>query len=207
MGNYISDAVIKRLPRYRRFLKRLEESGVTRVSSKELGEMMDVTASQIRQDLNHFGGFGQQGYGYGVAELGESLEKIMGTDKTYNIAFVGCGRLGQALIGYINGNEPHYRIVALCDNREDLIGQEISGIRVMSKEDFKVRMKAGDIDILALTLPASKVEEVAKDIEGTGIRGVWNFGHTDIKIKGVHVMNVHLSDSLQSLTYYINHPE
>ncbi len=205
MGNYISDAVIKRLPRYRRYLRNLEKSGVSRVSSKELGEMMDVTASQIRQDLNHFGGFGQQGYGYGVAELGNSLEQIMGLDKTYNIAFIGCGRLGQALIGYLNGNEPHYKIVALCDNRPELAGTEIAGIKVMDKEEFKVRMRKGDIDILALTAPARIADEVAGDLEGTGIRGVWNFGHTDITIKGVHVMNVHLSDSLHALTYYINH--
>lgn len=207
MGNYISDAVIKRLPRYRRFLKKLEESGTTRVSSKELGEMMDVTASQIRQDLNHFGGFGQQGYGYGVAELGTSLEKIMGIDKTYNIAFIGCGRLGQALIGYIKGNEPNYNIVALCDNRPEVVGKEIAGVTVMDKENFKARMKQGDIDILALTLPAEKVEEVAKDLEGSGIKGVWNFGHVDINIKGIYTMNVHLSDSLHSLTYYINHQD
>ena len=205
MSNYISDAVIKRLPRYRRYLKNLETAGTTRVSSKELGEMMDVTASQIRQDLNHFGGFGQQGYGYSVSDLGDSLEKIMGVDKNYNIAFIGCGRLGQALIGYLIGHEPHYKIVALCDNRPSIAGTEIAGVKVMDKEAFKERMKQGDIDILALTAPARVADEVAADLEGTGIRGVWNFGHTDITIKGVHVMNVHLSDSLHALTYYINH--
>jgi len=207
MSEYISDAVIKRLPRYRRYLKKLEDGGTSRVSSKELGEMMDVTASQIRQDLNHFGGFGQQGYGYGVAELGESLEKIMGLDRVYNVAFVGCGRLGQAVINYVSGNEPCYKVVALCDNRAEMIGQEIAGIKVLSKEDFQARMKEGGIDILALTLPGAKADEVAKDIAGSGIRGIWNFGHTDINIRGVHTTNVHLSDSLHALTYYINHPD
>ena len=143
MANYISDAVIRRLPRYRRYLRNLEAAGTSRISSKELGEMMDVTASQIRQDLNHFGGFGQQGYGYGVAELGNSLEKIMGLDKTYNIAFIGCGRLGSALIGYLAGNEPHYKIVALCDNRPSIAGTELAGTKVMDKESFKARMKQG----------------------------------------------------------------
>ena len=205
MANYISDAVIRRLPRYRRYLRNLEAAGTSRISSKELGEMMDVTASQIRQDLNHFGGFGQQGYGYGVADLGVSLEKIMGLDKNYNIAFIGCGHLGQAMIHYLAGNEPHYKIVALCDNRPELVGKELEGIKIMDKETFKERMKQGGIDILALTAPARIAEEVAQDLDGTGIRGIWNFGHTDLNIKGVHVMNVHLSDSLHALTYYINH--
>ena len=205
MSNYISDAVIRRLPRYRRYLRNLENAGISRVSSKELGEMMDVTASQIRQDLNHFGGFGQQGYGYGVADLGKSLEEIMGLDKTYNIAFIGCGRLGQAMIGYLAGHEPHYKIVALCDNRPEYVGKEFAGIKVVDKATFRERLKEGGIDIIAITAPARIAEEVAADLPGTGVRGVWNFGHTDITLKGVHVMNVHLSDSLHALTYYINH--
>ena len=131
----------------------------------------------------------------------------MGLDKTYNQAFIGCGRLGQALISYITNNEPNYHIVALCDDREDMIGTELNGIKIMSKPEFQVRMKQGDIDILALTLPGTRTEDVAKDLEGSGIKGVWNFGHTDINIKGIHVMNVYLSDTLHSLTYYINHPD
>ena len=118
----ISDAVIHRLPRYYRHLDDLFNKGVVRISSGSLGAKMDITASQIRQDLNHFGGFGQQGYGYGVADLGKNLEEIMGLDKTYNIAFIGCGRLGQAMIGYLAGHEPHYKIVALCDNRPEYVG-------------------------------------------------------------------------------------
>ena len=110
MDSYISDAVIRRLPRYRRYLKKLSGQGIQRISSKELGSIMDVTASQIRQDLNHFGGFGQQGYGYGVEDLSQKLEEIMGLDRTYNIGVVGCGRLGQAIISYLANNEPFYKL-------------------------------------------------------------------------------------------------
>ena len=206
MNNYVSDAVVRRLPRYRRYLKKLKDQGIQRISSKDLGNIMDVTASQIRQDLNHFGGFGQQGYGYGVAELESKLEEIMGLDRTYNIAFVGCGRLGQAIINYISGDEPIYKSVGLCDNRPDMIGTEIAGVKVQSKEEFRKRMHRG-IDILVITAPAVIAEEVAEDVAGTDIKGVWNFGHTELVIKGVKVLNVHLSDSLHALCYYINHPD
>ena len=206
MNNYVSDAVVRRLPRYRRYLKKLLAGGTQRISSKELGNIMDVTASQIRQDLNHFGGFGQQGYGYGVAELEGKLVEIMGLDRTYNIAFVGCGRLGRAVISYLAGHEPMFKLVGLCDNRPDLIGTEINGVKIQSKEEFKKRMHSG-IDILVITAPAVVAEEVAEDLEGTEIKGVWNFGHTEIAAKGVKVMNVHLSDSLHALCYYINHPD
>ena len=206
MNNYVSDAVIRRLPRYRRYLKKLQSQDIQRISSKELGEIMDVTASQIRQDLNHFGGFGQQGYGYGVAELDQKLEGIMGLDRTYTMAFVGCGKMGQSVIHFINGNEPNFKIVALCDNRPEMIGKEIEGIVVQDKESFRQRMRTG-IDILVITAPARIAEEVAGDISGTEIKGVWNFGHTDFNVKGVKVINVHLSDTLHSLCYYINHPD
>ena len=206
MNNYVSDAVVRRLPRYRRYLKKLKDKGIQRISSKELGNIMDVTASQIRQDLNHFGGFGQQGYGYGVSELSDKLEEIMGLDKTYTLGFVGCGKLGQAMINYISGNEPNYKIVGLCDNREEMIGKEIAGVKIQDKASFRETMKKG-IDILVITAPARIAEEVAADIPGTEIKGVWNFGHTEFNIKGVKVVNVHLSDSLHALCYYINHPE
>ena len=206
MDSYISDAVIRRLPRYRRYLKKLSGQGVQRISSKELGSIMDVTASQIRQDLNHFGGFGQQGYGYGVEDLSLKLEEIMGLDRTYNIGVVGCGRLGQAIISYLANNEPCYKLAGLCDNRADMVGTEINGVKVEDKASFKETMKKG-IDILIITAPARIAEEVAGDIEGTEIKGIWNFGMTEFHIKGVKVINVHLSDSLHALCYYINHPD
>ena len=205
MNNYVSDAVVRRLPRYRRYLKKLKEKGITRISSKDLGEIMDVTASQIRQDLNHFGGFGQQGYGYSVEDLIERLEGIMGIDKEYRVGVIGCGKLGRSMINYLK-QEPCYKIIALCDNRPDMIGDTIDGIKVEDKESFKKRL-ADQIDILILTVPAAKAEEVAADLEGTSVKGVWNFGMTELNIKGVHVTNVHLTDSLHSLCYYINHPD
>ncbi|MBR0085399.1 MAG: redox-sensing transcriptional repressor Rex, partial [Lachnospiraceae bacterium] len=119
MNTYVSDAVVRRLPRYRRYLIKLKKNGVTRISSKELGEIMDVTASQIRQDLNRFGGFGQQGYGYSVDELITKLEEIMGINKVYRVGVIGCGRLGSSLISYLK-QEPIYKITALCDNRPDM---------------------------------------------------------------------------------------
>ena len=206
MDGYISDAVIRRLPRYRRYLKKLKAQGIQRISSKDLGSIMDVTASQIRQDLNHFGGFGQQGYGYGVEDLADKLEDIMGLKKTYNVGVVGLGRLGEAIVGYLNNNESCYKIVALCDNRPEITGREIAGLTVQDKQSFKQTMKTG-IDILIITAPGYIAEEVAEDIEGTEIKGIWNFGQIEFNIKGVKVVNVHLSDSLHALCYYINHPD
>ena len=114
--------------------------------------------------------------------------------------------MGQSVIHFINGNEPNFKIVALCDNRPEMIGKEIEGIVVQDKESFRQRMRTG-IDILVITAPARIAEEVAGDISGTEIKGVWNFGHTDFNVKGVKVINVHLSDTLHSLCYYINHPD
>jgi redox-sensing transcriptional repressor len=207
MKTYVSDAVIKRLPRYRRFLKSLKEQGTDKVSSKQLGEIMDVTASQIRQDLNHFGGFGQQGYGYGVEELGDRLGEILGVDKTYNVAFIGCGRLGQALMNFLIANEPNYKITALCDIRPELQGREIAGVKIDAVEDFNKKLIGGGIDIVILTIPADQVEAVRDLIEKSDVKGVWNFSMTEMVIKGKKVMNMHLSESLQALTYYINHPD
>ncbi len=207
MKAYVSDAVVKRLPRYRRFLNHLSEQGIDKVSSKQLGEIMDVTASQIRQDLNHFGGFGQQGYGYGVDELSERIGEILGIDKTYNLAFIGCGRLGQALINYLVANEPNYKITALCDLRPELIGKEIAGVKVTGMDEFNKKMKSGGIDIVVLTVPAKQAEAVKELIADSDVKGVWNFSITEMAIRGKKVMNMHLSDSLQALTYYINHPD
>ena len=201
----ISRAVIRRLPRYFRFLGELRDAGVEKISSHDLSLIMHVTASQIRQDLNNFGGFGQQGYGYGVGELAESLEKIMGLDKTYNIAFVGCGHLGEAISKYIYNNEKNYNIAALCDDREPMQGKVINGMKVMSVEDFKERLAQGGIDIVAITGPVELAKSVIDSIEGSGVRGIWNYAHMDIQLKGVYVLNMHLSDSLHALTYYINH--
>ena len=205
MNAYVSDAVVRRLPRYRRYLLKLKNNGVTRISSKELGEIMDVTASQIRQDLNHFGGFGQQGYGYSVDDLIVKLEEIMGINKVYRVGVIGCGRLGQSLIKYIK-QEPIYKIVALCDNRPEMIGTEVEGVVVDDKETFKKRYKS-EIDILILAVSGTRLEEIEEDLKGSNVKGIWNFSMTEINVKGIHTMDVHLTDSLHSLCYYINHPD
>ena len=203
----ISNAVINRLPRYRRYLIELQKKGVEKISSKEFSNLIGYTASQIRQDLNNFGGFGQQGYGYGVEELGDRLGEILGVDKTYNVAFIGCGRLGQALMNFLIANEPNYKITALCDIRPELQGKEIAGVKIDAVEDFNKKLIGGGIDIVILTIPADQVEAVRDLIEKSDVKGVWNFSMTEMVIKGKKVMNMHLSDSLQALTYYINHPD
>ena len=203
----ISNAVIRRLPRYRRYLIELDRKGVDKISSKEFSELIVYTASQIRQDLNNFGGFGQQGYGYGVEELGNSLDDILGLNKTYNVAFIGCGRLGQALANYIAANEPAYRLCAMCDLRPEIIGQTVAGVTVLGEQDFDALVRKGGIDIIVLTVPADQCQRVCDLIENSSVKGVWNFSTSEMVIKGKKVMNMHLSDSLQALTYYINHPE
>lgn len=205
-AKFVSDAVIKRLPRYRRYLKDLLDNGVERISSGELAEEMNLTASQIRQDLNHFGGFGQQGYGYSVEHLHEELSSILGVDREYSVVMVGCGRLGEALANYIRNYEPSFKITAICDIREDLQGKEVCGIEIVGAEKFQKHLESNKNDLAIITVPPERVKEVVDLLVSHGVKGIWNFGLTDLELKGVAVSNVHLSDSLHSLVYYINHP-
>lgn len=204
---YVSDAVIRRLPRYKRFLRSLKLKGQEKTSSKELAQIMDLTASQIRQDLNHFGGFGQQGYGYNVSDLERQIDKILGTDKTYTMGFIGCGRLGEALANYIRNNEPHFKVTALCDIRPDMQGTEIAGAKVMGQSEFDEFVKKNPIDIMVLTVPADQIPSVERICVEANVKGVWNFGLVEISLPGIPVSNMHLSESLESLVYYINHPD
>jgi redox-sensing transcriptional repressor len=206
-AKFVSDAVIKRLPRYRRYLKDLLDNGVERISSGELAEEMNLTASQIRQDLNHFGGFGQQGYGYSVENLHEELSSILGVDHEYSVVMVGCGRLGEALANYIRNYEPNFKITAICDIREDLQGKEVCGVNIVDAKEFKKHLASNKNDLAIITVPPEMVKEVVDLLVSHGVKGIWNFGLTDFELRGVAVSNVHLSDSLHSLVYYINHPE
>ncbi len=203
----VSDAVIKRLPRYRRYLKDLHNSGIERISSGELADKMNLTASQIRQDLNHFGGFGQQGYGYSVENLREELSSILGVDREYSVVMVGCGRLGKALANYLRNYEPNFKVNAICDIREDLQGKEVCGINIVGAKEFNKYLASNKCDIAIITVPPEMVKEVVDLLVSHGVKGIWNFGLTDLELKGVAVANVHLSDSLHSMVYYINHPE
>ena len=201
----ISKAVIKRLPRYYRYLGNLLEEKVERISSNELSEMMNVTASQIRQDLNNFGGFGQQGYGYNVKYLYTEIGKILGLDKDHNFIIIGAGNLGQALANYASFERNGFILKSLFDVNPRLEGVTIRGIPVRMLDELEGYLQENDIEIAALTLPKSKAEEVADVLVANGIKAIWNFAHTDLTLpKDVIVESVHLADSLMKLSYNIS---
>lgn len=198
----ISKAVINRLPRYYRYLGDLLEKDVVRISSKELSEKMKVTASQIRQDLNNFGGFGQQGYGYNVEYLHSEIGKILGLDKKYNIIIIGAGNLGQALANYVDFERRGFYIRGIFDVNPRLIGMQIRGIDVQLVDNLEEFLRANPVDIAALTVPKTKAPQLAADLVKWGIKGIWNFAPTDLNLpKDITVENVHLAESLMKLSY------
>lgn len=198
----ISRAVISRLPRYYRYLGDLLEAGVERISSSDLSKKMHVTASQIRQDLNNFGGFGQQGYGYNVKYLYTEIGKILGLDRSHNFIIIGAGNLGQALANYASFERSGFILKSLFDVNPRLEGVTIRGIPVRMVDELEDFFKNNDIEIAALTLPKSKAIEVADILVDNGVKGIWNFAHTDLSLpKDVVVENVHLSDTLMKLSY------
>lgn len=200
----ISRAVIKRLPRYYRYLGELLDDGVERISSNELSDRMQVTASQIRQDLNNFGGFGQQGYGYNVKFLYHEIGKILGLDKTYNMIILGAGNLGQALANYVRFEKRGFRVIGMFDVNPQLIGKKIRGIEIRMLDELPEFLEQNDIQIATLTLPKAAAEEVAIKLVESGIKAIWNFAHTDLNLPDdVVVENVHLSESLMQLSYNI----
>ena len=204
----ISKAVISRLPRYYRYLGDLLESGVERISSNDLSKKMQVTASQIRQDLNNFGGFGQQGYGYNVKYLYTEIGKILGLNKTHNFIIIGAGNLGQALANYASFERSGFILKSLFDVNPRLEGVSIRGIRVRMMDELVDFLQNNDIEIAALTIPRSKAVEVSDILIANGIRAIWNFAHTDLTLpKDVIVESVHLSDSLMKLSYNISQHE
>lgn len=200
--NGIYTAVIKRLPRYYRYLGELMEAGTERISSNELSKLMNVTASQIRQDLNNFGGFGQQGYGYNVEFLYNEIGRLLGVDRRHNIIVVGSGHLGQAIANYANFERRGFIVKGMFDKNPDVIGKEIRGIKVMGMEEIEEFIKVNKVEIAALTLPKQQAAEMAEKLVKFGIRGFWNFAHIDLELpKGIVVENVHLSESLMRLSY------
>ena len=204
----IPKVVIKRLPRYYRYLGDLLEANVERISSNELSDMMSVTASQIRQDLNNFGGFGQQGYGYNVKYLHSEIGKILGLDQVYNMIIVGAGNLGQALANYVKFEKRGFVVKGIFDRNPKLQGTSVHGIEVRMVEELPKFIKDNEIKIAALTLPKAGAEEVAPILVENGVRAIWNFAHTDLHLpKSVVVENVHLSESLMQLSYNLNHLE
>ena len=188
----ISKAVISRLPRYYRYLGELIEEGVERISSNELSARMKVTASQIRQDLNNFGGFGQQGYGYNVKYLYSEIAKILGIDRQHNVIIIGAGNLGQAIANYTNFERRGFVIRGMFDINPKLIGLVIRGIEIRSVDDLETFIRENEI-------------QIADRLVNAGIRAIWNFAHTDLVVpEDVVVENVHLSESLMRLSYRVS---
>ena len=204
----ISQAVIGRLPRYFRYLGELKDDGIERISSQVLCAIMKVTASQIRQDFNNFGGFGQQGYGYKVEYLYEEIGKILGLHKTHNLIIIGAGNLGQALANYMNFERRGFLFRGIFDNNPALFGKRIRDLEVQPMEELETFVKENEIDIAVLTIPKDSALEVAERLARQDIKGIWNFAHIDLNLsKEIQVENVHLSDSLMKLTYNINRYE
>lgn len=200
----ISQAVITRLPRYYRYLDELLEDNVERISSGDLSKLMNVTASQIRQDLNNFGGFGQQGYGYNVAFLKEEIGKILGMDKSHNMIVVGAGNLGCALANYANFEKRGFCVIGLFDKNEEIIGKDVKGLKVKSIDELKEFVQNNHVDIAALTLPKTQAVGISKQLVDYGVKAFWNFAHTDLDVPSdIVVENVHLSESLMKLSYRI----
>lgn len=202
----ISQAVIGRLPRYYRYLGELKDEGVERVSSQELSELMQVTASQIRQDFNNFGGFGQQGYGYNVKNLYEEIAQILGLYQKHNLIIIGAGNLGHALANYMNFEKRGFIVKGAFDQNKELHGKLLrDAIEVKPMEEMEQFMKENEIDIAVLTIPKSSAIDLAECLVKYGIKAIWNFAHVDLNVpEGVIVENVHLSDSLMKLSYNIN---
>lgn len=210
MEKEISQAVIRRMPRYYRYLGELLDASVERISSNELSNRMHVTASQIRQDLNNFGGFGQQGYGYNVQYLYDEIGKILGLNETHNVIVIGIGNLGQAIANYVKFEKLGFCIVGLFDINPALQGKMVRDIPIRMLDELPEFVKSTGVDIAALTLPKQNAEATAKQLSALGVHAIWNFAHVDLDDvdDDMVVENVHLSDSLMQLSYNMaNHKQ
>lgn len=200
----ISSAVINRLPRYYRYLNELINKRIERISSNELSDLMHMTASSIRQDLNNFGGFGQQGYGYNVKYLRDEIAKILGLENQLNVIVIGVGRLGQALANFKGFEASNFNLIALFDSKSETIGQEIEGLLIRDIREIDDFIRSNKVDIVAITTPKSANEEVSDILRRNKVKAVWNFSNTELKLdEDVIVENVHLTDSLICLSYKI----
>lgn len=201
----ISMAVIKRLPKYYRYLGELMQNDVDRISSKELGEKIGFTASQIRQDLNCFGDFGQQGYGYNVTELYNQIKSILGLGRGYKAALVGAGNIGQAVSNYSRFENLGFRISAIFDANPKLIGMRIRDVEIKDIDEMNDVLEQEKIEIGIICVPRKNAQKVADDLIKGGVRGIWNFAPVDLVVPDhVKVENVHLSESLLTLIYLLN---
>ena len=198
----VSSVVVKRLPRYYRYLDDLLNKGIKRISSTELSEKMGVTASQIRQDLNCFGGFGQQGYGYNVEMLHGKIANILGIDRKHRMVIIGAGHLGYALANYGNFQKRGFELVGVYDVNPDVIGKNVAGVTIEDYADISESLKQNNADVAILTIPKAVVGEVADTITKNGIRAILNFSSFELELPdNIMVENVHISDALMTLSY------
>lgn len=203
-GKRVPSVVIKRLPRYYRYLGELLKQDITRISSNALSEKMDVTASQIRQDFNYFGGFGQQGYGYNVEHLYREIGNILGLHDGYQTVIIGAGNLGRALANHDTFEKRGFKLAGIFDNSEQVVGTQINGITVCHIDELESFLQMNTVDIGILTVPRSAVQSTADRLVQGGVKGLLNFSYAELKMtKNVAIENVHLSDSLMTLSYKI----
>lgn len=206
MAGYVSDAVIRRLPGYYRHLRELEAAGVHQISSQELGRRMQLTASQIRQDINCFGGFGRQGYGYEVSKLKGHIAEILGLDKKHRMVIVGAGNIGRAVANYPSFLREGFQTVAIFDTDPGKVGTEVAGLTVQSTDALEAFFAENQADIGVLAIPAKGAQQILNRLVDKGIKGIWNFAPTDLNHPdSVTIVNVHLSDSLQVLSFKMMH--
>ena len=205
-GNNISISVIRRLPRYLRFLYDLKNNGIVKISSKKLASKMGLTASQIRQDLNCFGEFGQQGYGYNVPDLYNEIRNILGIDSNFKTILIGAGNLGRAVSLHLFFESKGFNLIGIFDKNKELEGQQLNGITIMSDDKLEDFCKANKPEAAILCVPNEAAEMLCPKLIELGIKGFWNFSHYDIAYShpGVVVENVHLGDGLMTLCYRMN---
>jgi redox-sensing transcriptional repressor len=205
MSDKIPQAVIRRLPKYYRYLEEVQARGEDKISSHKMSSEMGLNASQIRRDLNCFGGFGQQGYGYSVAKLKGEIAHILGLDRTYKVIIVGAGRIGQALMGYTNFIKEGFNIVDIFDADPNKVGMTVEYKSVRHTSDLQEYLSRHAVDIAFICTPKESAQAIADQLVSLGLRAVWNFAPVDVCVrKGVSVENVHLSDSLYVLAYSLN---
>ncbi|MDR2533143.1 MAG: redox-sensing transcriptional repressor Rex [Oscillospiraceae bacterium] len=204
--NYISNSVIRRLPRYYRFLGDLQKEGLTKISSFELSARMKLTASQIRQDLNCFGGFGMQGYGYNVAELRSEIGKIIGVERKIGAILIGAGNLGKAIITYFDFPKYGCELIGIFDNNSDLVDSQIAGVTICHISKLAAFCKKSKPEIAVLCIPKENAGAISEMLVDCGVKAFWNFSHYDINLHfdDIIVENVHMGDSLLTLAYNVN---
>ena len=204
----VPDAVVRRLPGYYRYLRELEAEGVTRLSSQMLGERMGLTASQIRQDINCFGGFGQQGYGYHVPSLKRRIGQILGIDREHRMVIVGVGNIGSAVAHYPTFRKEGFSIQALFDASPARVGQVVEGVPILPAAELESYLTAHPIDVVVIATPSENAQEAADIAARANVHAIWNFAPVDLLLpEGVEVANVHLSDSLMALSFRLHERE